>query len=343
MMIGNYRPGVYSEYTVSSPYRGRKAQTAVGAVGCFGLTRSLEAVGITARDPLPQGANGLLEGLWGVVQAAGVETLWCVSLPENPTKEQVQAGLAALDAAEVYAVACQYFDDGSAQAAADWATTQAKGQKERLVVLGGADGAALMALAKTLNSERAALTMGAPTAGTGADPLYGAAALAAAIAVAEDPTVSFSNLELPGLGETAALTVSDCEELLEAGVSPLLTVADHVECLRAVTTRTRDGEAVDRTLYPLNAILIIDWVLGRLRQTLGSLLKGAKNGGGTLSAVASQVTVLLNDLKEQGIITRFGPPSVYTPGDDPGRCVVEVSFGATYTINQILIKAQVQL
>ena len=323
MNIGTYRPGVYSQYTVTSLYGGRRQGTRLGLVGCFGLAEPLTVQtytpGISAPPP---GAAPLLQNLWTLCLKAGVGAVYAVSLPQGPGAGQVEEALGALDDRDVYAVALQAFGVDHAQAAARWAAGQSAQQKERMVFLGQTDQSAAITLAGQLNQERVVLTLGAPGwEGQEGDALYGAAALGLAVALQEDPSVSFSNLEL----------------------SALEGVGGHVECLRAVTTKTRDGGVPDRSLYPINAILIIDHVLRNLRGTLASLLKGGRQGAGTLSAVGSQVTVLLSGLRQQGIITDYGAPYVYTPGDDPGRCVVEVSFRAAYTINQICITAQVQL
>ncbi len=345
MNIGTYRPGVYSQYTVTSLYGGRRQGTRLGLVGCFGLAEPLTVQtytpGISAPPP---GAAPLLQNLWTLCLKAGVGAVYAVSLPQGPGAGQVEEALGALDDRDVYAVALQAFGVDHAQAAARWAAGQSAQQKERMVFLGQTDQSAAITLAGQLNQERVVLTLGAPGwEGQEGDALYGAAALGLAVALQEDPSVSFSNLELSALEGVGGLSLSQCDALLEAWVSPLVPVGGHVECLRAVTTKTRDGGVPDRSLYPINAILIIDHVLRNLRGTLASLLKGGRQGAGTLSAVGSQVTVLLSGLRQQGIITDYGAPYVYTPGDDPGRCVVEVSFRAAYTINQICITAQVQL
>ena len=80
-----------------------------------------------------------------------------------------------------------------------------------------------------------------------------------------------------------------------------------------------------------------------LRRSLAAFLRGAKNSAQTLSAVASQLTVLLGDFLDRGIITGYGAPRVYCQPDDPEVCIAQVSFTAAYLINQIHIQAQIQL
>ena len=80
-----------------------------------------------------------------------------------------------------------------------------------------------------------------------------------------------------------------------------------------------------------------------MRRSLAAFLRGAKNSAQTLSAVASQLTVLLEDFLDRGIITGYGAPRVYCQPDDPEVCIAQVSFTAAYLINQIHIQAQIQL
>lgn len=346
MTMGTYRPGVYSQYTVSSRYAGRRRGTALALVGSFGFDADLVLNKVVLGTQQPPGGNALWELLWDLCRRVGVGTVYAVSVPEEATAQQLEGVLALLGPEQVYTVACQHYGTQQTKAAAHWAAAQSAQQQERVVFLGLADRAEAIALAPQLNQERVVLTLGAPAMGEEvAHPLLGAAALALEVMLTEDPSVSLSNLELTALAGASLgrTTPQEWDALLEAGVSPLVGVGDQVECLRAVTTRTQSGGLPDRSLYPLSAILIIDYVMQQLRGTLAGLLKGGRQGSGTLSAVGSQVTVLLSELQQRGILTGYGAPHVYTPGDDPGRCVVEVSFGAAYTINQVVITAQVQL
>ena len=59
--------------------------------------------------------------------------------------------------------------------------------------------------------------------------------------------------------------------------------------------------------------------------------------------MASQLTVLLGDFLDRGIITGFEAPRVSIQPDAPEVCVAQVAFTAAYLINQIQIRAQIQL
>ena len=47
--------------------------------------------------------------------------------------------------------------------------------------------------------------------------------------------------------------------------------------------------------------------------------------------------------RSRGIITGYQTPRVYCLADAPEVCVAEVAFTAAYLINQIHIRAQIQL
>ena len=116
-----------------------------------------------------------------------------------------------------------------------------------------------------------------------------------------------------------------------------------VEAVRVLTTSTTLEGTANRSFSPINSILIIDYVMRALRRSLAALLRGAKNSPSTLSAVSSQLTVLLGDFLERGIIAGYEAPRVSCPPETPEVCVAQVSFRAAYLINQIHIRAQIQL
>ena len=163
------------------------------------------------------------------------------------------------------------------------------------------------------------------------------------MAVLEDPSVSLTGEVMPGLARVTGAGYAQVETLLAAGVTPLCQAGSAVEAVRVLTTSTAVGGSPNRSFSPINSVLIVDFVMKALRQSLGSLLRGAKNSQTTLSAVASQLTVLLGDFLDRGIITGFEAPRVSIQPDAPEVCVAQVAFTAAYLINQIQIRAQIQL
>ncbi len=159
----------------------------------------------------------------------------------------------------------------------------------------------------------------------------------------EDPSVSLTGQLLPGVGKVSGATYAQVEGLLAAGVTPLAQTGAGVEAVRVLTTSTTLEGTANRSFSPINSILIIDYVMRALRRSLAALLRGAKNSPSTLSAVSSQLTVLLGDFLERGIITGYEAPRVSCPPETPEVCVAQVSFRAAYLINQIHIRAQIQL
>ena len=196
-----------------------------------------------------------------------------------------------------------------------------------------------------MNSPRVILSFGeaVPQGLEAGSPFWGALALCAAVAVLEDPSVSLTGWPLPGIGRVTGASYAQVETLLGAGVTPLVQSGTGAEAVRVLTTCTTIGGSPDRSLCPVNSILIIDYVMKALRRSLAAFLRGAKNSAQTLSAVASQLTVLLGDFLDRGIITGYGAPRVYCQPDDPEVCIAQVSFTAAYLINQIHIQAQIQL
>lgn len=345
MSIGTYRPGVYSTYTITPGYTGAREALAVGVIAQLGLTGDQPVVverGDTVNGGTPLAA--VAELLFG----AGLQRFAVWSLGENETgAESYTAALEGLAAAgELDLVVVENATQQVLEAAGAFAKTQSENQRE-LIVFGGALGnhTATATLAKAVNNPRVVLSYGTavPAGGGTGSPFFGALALCAAVAVLEDPSVSLTGWALPGIGSVTGASYAQVENLLAAGVTPLCQSGTGAEAVRILTTCTTVGGSPDRSLTPVNSILIIDYVMKALRRSLAAFLRGAKNSAQTLSAVASQLTVLLGDFSDRGIITGYGAPKVFCRPDDPEVCIAQVSFTAAYLINQIHIQAQIQL
>ena len=250
------------------------------------------------------------------------------------------------EAAELSLLVVESGQQAVLEAARDFALAQSESQRE-LLVFAGAEGnhTAAGTLAGAINCPRVVLTYGAvtPNGAESASPFWGAAALCGAVAVLEDPSVSLTGQLLPGVGKVSGATYAQVEGLLAAGVTPFAQTGAGVEAVRVLTTSTTLEGTANRSFSPINSILIIDYVMRALRRSLAALLRGAKNSPSTLSAVSSQLTVLLGDFLERGIITGYEAPRVSCPPETPEVCVAQVSFRAAYLINQIHIRAQIQL
>lgn len=346
MNISSYRPGVFSSYTILPSYTGAVEALSVGVVGDFGLEDSLPHT-YSRGDFVPL---GLLSQTAEVLFAAGLSEFSAVSVGAGSGAQGYTDALAALAAMEAGKrpdlVAVEDCSQEVLAAVKTFVEAQAEEQREMLAFAGCGVLSDAQTTAKAVDSPRVVLSWGSPVPSgeeTGV-PFLGAAALCAAVAVMEEPVVSLTGHELPGFStlETEA-TWAQVDALLEAGVTPLSRSGDGVEAVRVITTSTTLDGSPNRSFSPVNSILIVDYVMKALRQSLTAFIKGARNTPQTLSAVASQVTVLLEELLDRGIITQYGAPSASCPAATPEVCVVRVAFTAAYLINQIQIQAQIQL
>jgi len=345
MSISSYRPGVYSSFTITPSYTGARDALPVGVIG-EGLGLAGDGPVLVRRgDNITAGTKGarIAEFLFGT----GLGEFWACSPTEGADAAQYASALTAMgDAGAPALVAVESAGAEVLAAAKSFAEEQSDNQRETMIFAGvSGDVTAAGNLAKGVNSPRVVISYGAAQAegDTEGSAFFGALSLCAAVAVLEDPSVSLTGQIMPGLVKVAGASYNQVETLLAAGVTPLCQAGDSVEAVRVITTSTSIGGNPNRSFSPINSILIIDYVMKALRQSLGSLLKGAKNNQTTLSAVASQLTVLLGDFLDRGIITGFEAPKVYCRSDAPEVCVAQVAFTAVYLINQIHIQAQIQL
>lgn len=345
MSVSSYRPGVYSSYTVTPSYTGTREALPVGVIGA-GLGIPAEEPRLIRREDSLDGGTRILE-IARLLFGAGLGEFWACSMGEEADTAAWRSALEAMG--EAGAPALVVLENAGAEmlaAAKAFAEKQSENQREMLVFAGtSGDVTAAGALAKGVNSPRVVLSYGSAQ-GEGmseGSAFFGALALCAAVAVLEDPSVSLTGQEMPGLTKAVGASYSQVETLLAAGVTPLVQAGSGVEAVRVITTSTSIGGSGNRSFSPINSVLIIDYVMKALRQSLAGLLRGAKNSKTTLSAVASQLTVLLGDFLDRGIITGFEAPRVYCQADAPEVCIAQVAFTAAYLINQIHIQAQIQL
>ena len=342
MSISSYRPGVFSSYTVIPGYTGAVEARPVGLAGDFGLSDSLPH-SYRRGDTIPEGT---LSRAAEVLFAAGLGSFTAVSVAEGAGAAGYTAAFSALAGAGAELLAAEDGSQTVLSAAKTFLESEEENQRELLLFAGEAELSAAKATAAAVNCPRVVLSWGSPIPGGGeeGEPFLGAAALCAAVAAMEEPILSLTGKELPGLTSLESEAGWDeADALLGAGVTPLCRTGTGVAAVRVITTCTSVGGSPNRSFSPVNSILIIDYVMQSLRQNLGAFLQGARNTSRTLSAAASQVTVLLEELLERGIITEYGAPRAYTPGDTPEVCVVEVSFTAAYLINQVRIHAEIRL
>ena len=171
-----------------------------------------------------------------------------------------------------------------------------------------------------------------------------AAALAGRLLNRSSPDVSLNAAELPGIVSVAPWRSEEqVERLLAGGVTPCEWLGGRAECIRAVSTRTRLGEAPDATYRDISTVLIIDDIMRSLREMLNQKLRGVRSSRQSLDSIASQVTVLLGEKEEAGLIREWEQPRVSVDAADPSLCIVSLSFGVAHVVSRIQVQATVTI
>ena len=168
-----------------------------------------------------------------------------------------------------------------------------------------------------------------------------AAAVAAMLAVGEAMD-SYHSRPLEGIEQLELLSEQEIETLLGDGVTVLEMADGQAECIRCVTTRTRTGNEEDRTFSSVNVVMMIDEIIRAVRERLSEMLKG-KRVGFSQDSVVSQAAVVLDEKKQQGLITSFEPPVAYVQKEDPSVCVVELEFDLAAVFSRIYLTAHISI
>lgn len=342
--INTLRPGVFSQYRVTSMYRGTKSGQNAALLADFGMGQSFwlesyeDAVG--ALQPGAQDALLCLRILF----ESGVGRVFCCHLPSAATTQQLEDALEEAARQQVYVVVLEAVQEHMGVVKSSMERNSKNG-RERIAICPGTDPELAMDTAKQLNSERVILTCPASLpkwADVGCKPkgIFTACALAGRLLGSGDGIFNSGIMDTL-LVLKVSLTDLQVENLLAAGVTPFEMLGGNVECIRAVTTRTKTKGIADRSFAPVGTVMIIDDVMTSVRQLLKNEMGGLKNTPQDLSAIASQVTVLLSQKEQDGLLTAFELPKVYTLPDDPTVCIVDLAFNVAFAVNQIHIKAHI--
>jgi hypothetical protein len=168
-----------------------------------------------------------------------------------------------------------------------------------------------------------------------------AAAFAGRIAAA-DPAAPLHGAELAGIaGPAEPPTEEEIDALVRAGITPLEERDGALQVVRAVTTRTKTGDAPDTTFRELTTILILDDVLPAVRTALKALLRGARSDKRTRLALGTRAAVVLEQKRAAGLLAGYRTPRVYPDAGDPSVCVVELAFTVAAGISRIVVSAQI--
>ena len=130
---------------------------------------------------------------------------------------------------------------------------------------------------------------------------------------------------------------------LAAGVTALECVGGRVSVIRGLTTRTKTGDAADKTFRELTTILIVDDVIPSIRRALRAKFTRAKNSALTRNAIRNQVIVELEDRIDKEIIEGYDNLTVTASTTDPTTCVVEFEFRVVHGLNRIYLTAHISV
>ena len=354
MNITTGRPGVFSEYTVETYYPG-EAGRAVGIVCAAKGTLPIKAVKITGKRDLAlhfaqDGEGETLYSTALLLLENGVRTVYCVPVCAGTdgqrTAENYKAGFAELERAEdIYAVLCDRDDTAVLGALKQHVAGMSNRQRERLGFAAPASSESdPLEMAEALGSERICVCAPMASVGGTAHGVFLAAATAAACVCAADPSAGLAGFAPKGI--TALSEQAEEEEIeswIAGGVTAYETVGAGVELIRLLSTRTAAGGAADNTFRSLNTVMIIDNVLGSVRDALKLRLAGLKNNEASRGAIKTQAAVELKKKLDAGIIEDYAAPVVTPSGDDPAVCVVELAFRVCTAVNQIHVTAFVSV
>lgn len=347
-MSQSQRPGIYSSYEITVSGRAATGARAAGVValapGVPGgevhtVTSISQAISLLGADtPLSLAVQALI--------LSGVAKVYAVAAAQPGAQAYEQALSLLREIPDIAAVVCDCTDEACAAKLREHVTEASQERRERIGVLGAGEVSLAAEMAQSLNSERMmVVTPAARLAPQGqALPVIAAATMAGAILTQEDPSYNFSGMILSVLHSLAGKhSEEQVNTLIVSGVTVLEDSFGVIECIRAMSTRTETQGVPDRSFSSINTALIIDYVLRALRDSLKLRLKGAKNNRFTLEGIASQTVVVLSELTDAGILSAYTAPRVYTDTQDSSVCVVEVGFTVSHVINQIHLKAHIQI
>ena len=331
------RPGVYSDYDASSVTATGSTERVIALAGVSEAKSGLYTVTSYASGRDTFGESSQLGRMLKLAYQNGAGTVLACPVAED-TEAAYRAALALL-LAEKRASFCVV---GSTQEkihiALRDAVEAASGQRGECIGLAGMASpsvAELTARAAKLNSERVVLMAGGCMA---------AAALAGVLCDQSDPAMPLNGQVLQGIsGVTAGYEDTEYDALVAAGVTALECVGGRVSVIRGLTTRTKTGDAADKTFRELTTILIVDDVIPSIRRALRAKFTRAKNSALTRNAIRNQVIVELEDRIDKEIIEGYDNLTVTASTSDPTTCVVEFEFRVVHGLNRIYLTAHISV
>lgn len=340
------RPGVYSEYTLSSAWSAGGSGKTVGLVGLH-VDEKLTTLRTVGQVEEKLETYPILKRIAQVILRSGAGSV-VLSPAAASSKDSYGAALdRLLGNADVSLVVLDTEVSDMQEILEEKVTEYSESGKECIGIIGLSGGSVdtLTSRAALMNSPRMVLVGGTPTLQREekiSGNIYAAAAVAGLLAGEDDPALPISGAELKELGTVQEkFTEDEMDSLILGGVTMLENVGDTVCVVRGVTTCTTIGGYSDSSYRELTTIMIIDDVVPGIRQSLKSRFMRKKNNAATRGAIGDQVTVELENRLKREIIDSYGDISVTVNEEDPTVCEVSFTFAVTHGLGRIFLTAHI--
>ena len=339
-MPTNERPGIYSEYQVSSAVTGSAGGGVVGlaAQASAGTAGTVVRIASYGEAAAAFGAGSTLAKLAGIALRNGAMEVHAVRVASSSTSAYT-AAFAALQAdTAVRYVICDSRTAAIHAAMQSSITSAPEHSKYRIgIVENSGTVSDMVSAAAALNCERMVLC----TPGTG-DAGEIAAAVAGVLAGSSDPALPLGGAVLQGVSSAPeAWDDTDVNTLVRGGVTPVEIAAGEVSVVRGVTTRTTTAGVSDATWRELSTILVVDDVIPTVRAALRSRFARSKNTAQTRGAIRTQVVSERENKRSREIIDSYDSITAVPSTEDPTVCVVSFAFTVAHGLNQIRLSADI--
>ncbi len=334
------RPGVYSAFDASSVVGAAFGTGTVGlaAPAAAGTANEVVTLYSFAEGIAAFGEGAAMDKLLETLYANGAREVKAVRVSGTDHA----SAFAALEACEgIDVVICADTALATHQALRESVEKASEERRERIAVVANGGGVSeSVGHAAGINSERVVLAA-AKLSDTAAAPAL-AAAVAAAIVRGSDPSAPINGETLRGMDAvTGRYSDAEIDALVLGGVTPVEVSGGEVGIVRAVTTRTKTGDAADASWRELTTIRIVDDVIPTIRNVLKSRFLRGKNNARTRAAVRSQVIVELENFLALERIDSYGEVSVTALESDPTVCLVEFDFAVAHGLSRIYLTAHI--
>jgi len=341
MTINNQRPGVYSSYTLTSGYGAPRSQMAAVVIAAGAAANAGELFEFSgyqsAVDMLEAEGNSKILECIRILFVSGVSKVFACVVDESYTN----AFALIKNVDNIGAVVCDAAEAADLEALRVLMAECTADMREKIAFVGADTAEKAANDAKRLNSER--MVVCCPAAQTAysenGESVFSAAAMAGRVLAESDLAYNWNGERMNVLTDCAVLGEAEIQALISAGVT-VLENRGGVCCIRAITTKTVEGGAADNSMRPINTVLIIDRVMTSLRQSLKARLAGAML---SYESIASQITVILLEAMEDGLIESFDTPVIHASAADSSVCVAELGFKIAHVVSQIHISAHISV